>query len=98
MTWDGDPSSMRVVRPQGLTYADVHALQLDLVERVARGDDPPTLIVAEHEPIVTVGRSARADAVRTRLPVLEVERGGGVTAHGPGQVVCYPIVPLPTTL
>lgn len=85
---------MRIVEPTGLAYAQVHALQLDLVEEIARGAEP-ALILVEHEPIVTVGRGTRREAVHTRLPVVEVERGGGVTAHGPGQVVGYPIVALP---
>lgn len=85
---------MRVLEPAGLRYDEVHALQLALVEEVARGAEP-ALVLVEHEPIVTVGRGARVETVRTTLPVIEVERGGGVTAHAPGQLVGYPIVPLP---
>jgi lipoate-protein ligase B len=84
---------MRLIEPRGLAYAQVHALQLALVEEVAAGAES-ALVLVEHEPVVTVGRGARAAGVHTALPVVEVERGGGVTAHGPGQLVGYPIVPL----
>jgi lipoate-protein ligase B len=80
---------------------------LELQRAVARariagevGDD--VLLLVEHPPVVTLGRSTKAtslplpaDAIRARgVEVHEVERGGDVTFHGPGQLVGYPIVDL----
>jgi lipoate-protein ligase B len=81
-------------------YEDAYALQKELVD--ARADDRvgDVLILTEHEPVVTVGRgmppAERAAATAgVDLPVVEIERGGEATYHGPGQVVGYPIVELP---
>lgn len=66
-----------------------------LEERVAgRGAD--RLLLAEFEPVLTVGRGALAAAYAAApdLPVEEVERGGKATFHGPGQLVAYPVVAL----
>ena len=85
------------VRRLGRTrYEDAYRLQQELV--AARIDDriPDTLVLTEHEAVITVGRgSKRADVEGVPLPVFEVERGGEATWHGPGQVVAYPIVLLP---
>ena len=76
-------------------YAEAWRLQEDLVRRRADGEIADTVIVCEHDPVYTVGR--RQGAMGNLLdvgevPVFEVERGGDVTWHGPGQVVVYPIV------
>lgn len=78
-----------------IAYTDAWALQKELVEQRARGEIPDTVLVCEHDPVYTVGR--RRDAMANVLvpgdvPVVEVERGGDVTWHGPGQVVAYPII------
>lgn len=70
--------------------------------RVARGDSPDTWIVVEHDPVVTLGRNAKRDNVllsdealaRLGVDLVDVERGGDATYHGPGQVVVYPILKL----
>lgn len=80
---------MRLIEPRGLFYLDVLALQHALVEEVARGAEP-ALVLVEHEAVITAGRGARIAPARA----IEVERGGGVTVHGPGQLVGYPIVPI----
>jgi lipoate-protein ligase B len=70
-------------------------MQLELLE--ARIDDRvrDTLVLTEHEPVITVGRGAsRSDVAGVDVPVVEIERGGEATYHGPGQVVAYPIVKL----
>jgi lipoate-protein ligase B len=81
-------------------YEDAYALQKELVD--ARADDRvgDVLILTEHEPVVTVGRgmppAERAAATAgVDLPVVEIERGGEATYHGPGQLVAYPILLLP---
>lgn len=57
---------------------------------------PDELWLTEHEPIFTLGRAGRREHVLTPgdIPVLQVERGGQVTYHGPGQLVAYPLVQL----
>lgn len=76
-------------------YAVAWDLQRDLVSERADGRIPNTVIVCEHDPVFTVGRrrGAAANLLSTgEVPVFEVERGGDVTFHGPGQVVAYPIL------
>jgi lipoate-protein ligase B len=78
-------------------YRDVWARQLALVEARQRGDVPDTLVVVEHPHVFTLGRK-RAAHQNVLAPgdveVIEIERGGDVTYHGPGQLVAYPIVAL----
>ena len=65
--------------------------------RAARqaGEIPDTLLLVEHPPVLTVGvQGSDGDALPADLPVVEVERGGKSTYHGPGQLVGYPIVDL----
>jgi lipoyl(octanoyl) transferase len=71
--------------------------QVELLEARIRGDIPDTLLIVEHEPVYTLGRSRNAVEnllAPGEVPVVEVERGGDVTFHGPGQVVVYPIISL----
>ena len=71
-------------------YAPTHALQHELVLRRAKGDIPDTLLLCEHPPVVTLGRGTDpADVLDRRFPVVEIERGGEATYHGPGQSVGY---------
>jgi lipoate-protein ligase B len=84
-------------------YAEALELQRALArQRVSRelGDDQ--LLLVEHEPVVTLGRGTRSQSLPLGAPELarrgvqqfEVERGGDVTFHGPGQLVGYPILDL----
>lgn len=90
---------MAELRPLGrVAYVDAHALQQRLVAERADGTLPhDVILVCEHDPVYTVGRKRGAtDNVLAPgdVPVVEVERGGDVTFHGPGQLVCYPILML----
>lgn len=81
-----------------IPYKDCWDLQLRLVEDRVFDRIGDTVIVCSHEPVYTVGR--RRDSRKNLLdigdaPVFEIERGGDVTWHGPGQIVAYPIVKLP---
>ena len=85
-----------------MRYGEALRLQRELVARRLAREIPDTLLLLEHEPVVTLGKVARAEHVlvdRERLATLGVEifetdRGGDVTFHGPGQIVGYPIVDL----
>jgi lipoyl(octanoyl) transferase len=74
-------------------YREVWALQRALHAAVAEGREPDTWLVVEHDPVITLGRNAKAENVLNArgVDVVETERGGDVTYHGPGQVVVYPI-------
>lgn len=83
-------------------YREAWTRQREHHARVAAGGQP-TLLLAQHPPVLTLGRKAREgqNIVVTReylaaqdIEVLEVERGGDVTYHGPGQLVAYAIFPV----
>ena len=83
------------VRRLGRTrYEDAYELQKGLVEERSGDEIGDVLLLTEHEPVVTLGRGTPA-GVEVDLPVVEVERGGEATYHGPGQLVAYPILKLP---
>ena len=84
-------------------YGEVLELQRELAARRLSGDvADDLLLLVEHEPVVTLGRGtmptslpiAPDEIVRRGTEVFEVERGGDVTWHGPGQLVGYPILDL----
>ncbi|MFM1906070.1 MAG: hypothetical protein RIT32_866 [Actinomycetota bacterium] len=69
--------------------------QQQLHEDVAAGASPPTLILVEHQPVFTAGSQTQLmDRPIDDSRVIDVDRGGRITWHGPGQLVGYPIVPL----
>jgi lipoyl(octanoyl) transferase len=76
-------------------YDETRSYQLELVAARQRDEAPDTLIVVEHPHVFTLGRrreSAGNVLAPGDVPVIEIERGGDVTYHGPGQLVAYPIV------
>lgn len=89
-----------VVRELGLyPYRKALALQESLVERKLSGDPDDYLLLLEHPPVYTLGRGAAvADLLgadrELGIEAVRTGRGGGVTFHGPGQLVSYPIVAL----
>ena len=95
--------NVETIRLSGLTpYAPMLERQHARRAAVARGDAPNTLFLLEHAPVITLGRRAdaahvlhSAAALRARgIELLETDRGGDVTYHGPGQLVAYPILRL----
>lgn len=80
-------------------YREVWELQHSLHEAVRTGSAPETWIFVEHTPVVTLGRSAKRENVlldaqtlaARGVDLVQIERGGDVTYHGPGQLVVYPI-------
>jgi lipoyl(octanoyl) transferase len=76
-------------------YEQTRADQLELVAQRQRDEVPDTLLLVEHPHVFTLGRSRAAVAnvvAPGDVPVIEIERGGDVTYHGPGQIVAYPIL------
>ena len=80
-------------------YADALELQRRLARERAEGTRPDTLLLLEHPPVYTTGK--RDAAANLRLPeemlgapLLQTDRGGDITFHGPGQLIAYPIVEL----
>jgi lipoate-protein ligase B len=74
-------------------YGDVWQLQKELVGKRQRDEIPDTLILVEHPHVITLGRGTHKENVLAPgdTPLFEIERGGDVTYHGPGQLVGYPI-------
>ena len=76
-------------------YERAWALQRELHARVVAGEAPDTVLLLEHPPVYTAGRRTHpADRPFDGTPVIDVDRGGRITWHGPGQIVGYPIVKL----
>jgi lipoyl(octanoyl) transferase len=80
-------------------YREAWDLQRSLAGAVSQGAIPDTVILLEHPPVVTLGRRTD-EAAELHIPnaaeieVVETDRGGKSTFHGPGQLVCYPILDL----
>lgn len=96
------PRAARAVFVGRRRYELVHGWQRDLVAARAAGTVGDTIILCEHDPVVTLGRGAKPEnvlfsreALEARgVDLVETGRGGDVTFHGPGQLVCYPILDL----
>ncbi len=79
-------------------YAEAWELQRSIAADVAEGARPDTILVLEHPPTITTGR--RTEEAELHVPagadveIVETNRGGKSTYHGPGQLVCYPILDL----
>ncbi len=95
-------TDLHVTRLGVVSYDEACELQAELHERRARHEIPDTLVLLEHPHVFTIGRRGSASDVlwdastlRARgIEVVETDRGGQVTYHGPGQLVGYPIIDL----
>ncbi|WP_308493773.1 lipoyl(octanoyl) transferase LipB [Microbacterium terrisoli] len=82
--------------PAYVPYVDGWALQRRIHADVVAGTRGDTMIVLEHEPVYTAGKRTQPhERPQDGTPVIDVDRGGKITWHGPGQLVGYPIVRLP---
>ena len=79
-------------------YEEVWDRQKKLMNERRMGIVPDTLILVEHDPVYTLGKNSNENhLLKSRdvhIPVYQIERGGDVTFHGPGQLVGYPILDL----
>ena len=80
-------------------YGEAFELQRSLAGAVSQGAIPDTVIVLEHTPVITMGRRTEVGLElhvpeNAEVEIAETDRGGKSTFHGPGQLVCYPILDL----
>lgn len=82
--------------PDFVSYEGAWDLQREIHREVVNGDRPDTVILLEHESVYTAGkRTENEERPKDGIPVVETDRGGKITWHGPGQLVGYPIMRLP---
>ena len=99
---DAPADTLQVLRPGRVGYGVALEAQREAAAALRDGTGPETLFLLEHPPVVTMGRRATEDhillsreALAARgVELVETDRGGDVTFHGPGQVVGYPILDL----
>ena len=90
------------LNPGRTSYKSTWDIQKKLVEKRRTGSIPDCLILTEHDPVITMGRGTSRRNLLADLATLEargvelyeIERGGDITFHGPGQLVAYPIIDL----
>jgi lipoyl(octanoyl) transferase len=79
-------------------YSEAWEMQRSIASAVSRGVVPDTVLLLEHPPVVTLGRRTEPGELHlpqgAKVEIVETDRGGKSTYHGPGQLVCYPIFDL----
>ena len=88
--------------PGTVDYRRAWEWQVELADEVREGRQPSTLLLLEHPPVYTLGRLSKPEHLLASLEelaaagadVVETDRGGQITFHGPGQLVAYPVVDL----
>jgi lipoyl(octanoyl) transferase len=88
-----------LLAPEGpVPYLEAWDLQRSLAGAVGRGELPDTVVLLEHAPVITLGRRTEEGELHVpagaEVEIVETDRGGKSTYHGPGQLVCYPIFDL----
>ncbi|MCH8818003.1 MAG: lipoyl(octanoyl) transferase LipB [Chloroflexi bacterium] len=94
--------AMQVIWLESVPYAEALARQRELHERRVSGDVPDTVLLLEHPHVITLGRRALESHLLSDdetlaaagVNVVDTDRGGEATYHGPGQLVVYPIIDL----
>ena len=94
------PLNILVMGPTN--YRHVLQMQLQMVEQRQQEKIPNTVLIVEHTPVITLGARQTANRLLTprveleqrQIDVIDIRRGGGATAHNPGQLVFYPIINL----
>jgi lipoyl(octanoyl) transferase len=89
-------TELQVVRAGTVPYEEAWARQREIHAARVAGEGPDTLLLLEHPSVYTAGRRTEPhERPFDGTPVIDVDRGGKITWHGPGQLVGYPIVALP---
>jgi len=94
--------SLEIIQPGLTDYRQAWDLQKRLFEKVVAGRSQNYLILTEHHPVITIGKSGNLNNLLTSpshlsskgIELVEIDRGGDITFHGPGQPVGYPILDL----
>src|SRR5437879_6963730 len=77
-------------------YREAWELQRSLAAAVSQGAIPDTVLLLEHPPVITLGRRAEPGELHVpegaEVEIVETDRGGKSTYHGPGKLCCYPII------
>jgi lipoyl(octanoyl) transferase len=88
-------NALRLIRAGLVPYEQAWARQREIHAAVVAGTAPDTALLLEHPPVYTAGRRTEAgERPFDGTPVIDVDRGGKITWHGPGQLVGYPILRL----
>jgi lipoate-protein ligase B len=86
------------IKDLGVTeFMEAYFIQKNLVEQRMQSKIPDTFVLVEHPPVITLGRYANPQnllALKHNIEVVHTDRGGDITFHGPGQLVCYPVIDL----
>ena len=79
----------------GVEYQSAWDRQRELHHKIVTENHPDVAVLLEHQNVYTAGRSTKPeDRPTDSSPVFDIDRGGRITWHGPGQIVCYPIMKL----
>ena len=90
------PEFMNLLDQAPMGYSEGYELQQSIHSQVASGQRSDTVILLQHSPVYTAGkRSERHELPTDGTQVIETNRGGKITWHGPGQLIGYPILNLP---
>ena len=96
MSTVGAVGELTVIRAGLVPYEQAWARQREIHAAVADGDSPDTVLLLEHPSVYTAGKRTEPwERPADGTPVIDVDRGGKITWHGPGQLVGYPILRLP---
>jgi lipoyl(octanoyl) transferase len=91
-------TSAEVLELGQVPYREAWELQRSVADEVRAGTRPDTVLLLEHPPVVTLGRRTEPGELHlpegAKVEIVETDRGGKSTYHGPGQLVCYPIFDL----
>ena len=95
-------SPLRIIDCGLADYREVLQLQHQLCQKRREGEIPNTVLIVEHPAVITLGArqsankllAGRNDLAQKKIDVVDIRRGGGTTAHNPGQLVFYPILNL----
>jgi lipoyl(octanoyl) transferase len=95
----GGTGSINVFDLGQISYGEAFQLQLGLFEFIKENDLPGTLLLLEHPPIITIGSNRSTENLLVKkdslskkgIDIVQSNRGGDITLHAPGQLICYPV-------